>query len=97
MPKSTRRSRKSSSRKAHPKPVKSRRSSKRKVSRKGSSKKRRSKRRSKRVKKGGNVYWSYDHSVNVGGLPARVKHNSCGNIRGSNYNLKGGGSCSKKH
>lgn len=97
MPKSTRRSRKSYSRKAHPKPVKSRRSSKKRVSKNVSSKKRRSKRGSKRVKKGGNVYWSYDHSVNVGGLPTRVKHNSCGNIRGSNYKLKGGSSCSKKH
>jgi hypothetical protein len=75
--------------------MKSRRSSKRRVSKKSSSKKRRSKKRSKRVKKGGNVYWSYDHSVNIGGLPARVKHNSCGNNKGSNFKLNGGGSCSK--
>ena len=97
MPKSTRRSRKSSSRKVHPKPVKSRRSSKRRVSKKGSSKKRRSKRRSKRVKKGGNIGWKLSLNNFVGGLPVRERYNNCGNNKGSNFKLKGGSSCSKKH
>ena len=96
MPKSTKRSRKSSSRKVHTKPVKSRRSSKRRVSKKSSSKKRRSKRRSKRVKKGGNIGWNLSLNNFVGGLPVRERYNSCGNNKGSNL-LKGGSSCSKKH
>ena len=98
MPKSTRRSRKSSSWKVHTKPAKSRRNSKRRVSKKSSSKKRRrkSKSKSKRVKKGGNIGWNLSLNNVVGGLPVRNRYNSCGNNKGSNL-LKGGSSCSKKH
>jgi len=103
MPKSTKRSKRQSGKKVRSstKPRKVRKSSKRKGSSKGSSKKRSSKkrsskRRSKRVKKGGN--FGFVHTNPIAGHPEVIRLNTCvNNNNRSNFNLKGGGGCGKKH